>query len=745
MSRIFSTLKRHALRTLLSFCILAFFIAHTTGASRWHFIDDLELMTYDTRLRMTMTGTHNNDIVIVDIDEKSLSQIGRWPWKRNVVAKLMNQLFDTYKINLLGLDIVFAEPDESSGLHIMEQLAETQFKDQPTFKTTLDSLKPNLDYDQLFADSLNFRRIILGYSFDYRGNTHAGVLPTPVFNKAATEKAQQEYGVGLIEANGYVANLPIFQDNVVSAGHFNVIPDGDGIVRRVPMLNAYNGELYESLSLAMARVILSEPFVEFGTVEASGYHSVEYLRLGSLKIPVDNYLRALVPYQGEPGLFTYVSAVDVLNGNIAPDILKNKIVLLGTTAQGLLDLRPTPVAGVYPGVEIHATLLSGLLGERIMQNPVYATAMEIMLLLSIGVVMIIILPIFSPLLAMGGTIIVILFMFWLNVRIWEELRLIFPLASTSLLMLSLFLFNMSYGYLVETRRKKQLANRFGEYVPKELVDEMSKDPSLNLSMESENREMTVLFSDVRGFTTISEGLSPKELSTLMNAYLSPMTEIIHEYRGTIDKYMGDAIMAFWGAPLHDAQHATHAIEAGLKMLKRLDEIQASFQARGWPPIKIGVGLSTGIMSVGNMGSSFRMAYTVLGDAVNLGSRLEGITKQYGVSFVVSENTCKAAPDYLYRELDYVRVKGKDKPVGIFEPLCLRSEALQQVLLELALYEQALKQYRQQQWTLAQQAFTRLYEQYPERKLYKVYLERIDYFQQNPPTEAWDGVYTFTTK
>ncbi|EIJ43022.1 putative transmembrane sensor domain protein [Beggiatoa alba B18LD] len=746
MSRMFSAFKRHALRSLFSLCILGVFIAHATGAIHLNLLEGLELMSYDARLRMTMSHQKIDEIVIVDLDEKSLREVGRWPWKRVIVSELIKQLFDKYEIKLLGVDIVFAEPDESSGLPVMEQLATNELKDIPAFKTALESLKPRLDYDQLLADGLNFRRVILGYSFDYRAETtQVGLLPPPVFNQQATAEAQQHFGIHLLEASGFVANLPLFQDNVISAGHFNVIPDSDGIVRRVPMLNAYKGELYESLSLAMARVLLTEPFVEFGTVESGGYHSVEFIRLGKTKIPVDSSLRTLVPFRGEQGMFPYISAVDVLTGKADPALLKDKIVFLGTTAQGLLDLRPTPVANVYPGVEIHATLLAGILEGKIMQDPAYADAMEIVLLLFIGLVMILILPIFNPLVAMLGTVLVIMFMFWLNIRILEELHLIFPLASALLLMLSLFLFNMSYGYLVETRRKKQLAHRFGEYVPPALVDEMSKNPSFNISMESESREMTVLFSDVRGFTTISEGLTPKDLSILMNAYLSPMTEIIHQHRGTIDKYMGDAIMAFWGAPLEDPHHASHAITTGLKMLQRLEEIQSDFQKRGWPPIKIGIGLSTGMMSVGNMGSTFRMAYTVLGDTVNLGSRLEGITKQYGVSFVVSENTCHAAPEYLYRELDYVRVKGKDKPVAIFEPICLKTESSESLICELDLHKQALSEYRQQQWATAQASFTKLATQYPERKLYSIYLDRIAYFQANQPSETWDGVYTFTTK
>jgi adenylate cyclase len=257
--------------------------------------------------------------------------------------------------------------------------------------------------------------------------------------------------------------------------------------------------------------------------------------------------------------------------------------------------------------------------------------------------------------------------------------------------------------------------------------------------------MTVLFSDVRGFTTISEGLSPTQLTELMNEFLTPMTKVIHKHRGTIDKYMGDAIMAFWGAPLSDPLHARHALLAAMEMVAQLHALEDHFKAKGWPPIKIGVGLNTGEMTVGNMGSEFRLAYTVMGDAVNLGSRLEGLTKEYGVHIIVSEFTRAAVSDFVYRELDCVRVKGKDRPVKIYEPLGLAADLAPADLQELAQYAEALRLYQAQNWLLASDEFARLQRQYSERKLYPLYARRAVYFNQNPPGADWDGSYTFLTK
>jgi len=303
---------------------------------------------------------------------------------------------------------------------------------------------------------------------------------------------------------------------------------------------------------------------------------------------------------------------------------------------------------------------------------------------------------------------------------------------------------MSYGYLFEFRGKLQMTKQFGQYVPPEIVGELSDNPDA-ISFEGQTKDLTVLFSDVRGFTSISEGLQAKELAELMNQYLTPMTGIIHEKRGTIDKYMGDAIMAFWGAPLEEPQHALLAMESAMDMLARLEPLNEEFNARGWPEVRIGIGLNTGLMSVGNMGSDFRMAYTVMGDAVNLGSRLEGLTKEYGVSMIVSESTAEAVPEYTYLELDRVRVKGKEEPVTIYQPLCRKDELteLQAQLLEK--YQRAMDAYRDQDWQQAKSLFIELENEDPGRLIYQIYLGRISIFEESPPPKDWDGVFTHTTK
>jgi len=741
----FAVIKRHALRLFLSLAILLFFILHTTGTIEWSFINALEHQAYDARLEHAMSNQIDNRIVIVDLDEKSLSEIGRWPWNRAIIAQLIDQLFDTYQINVLGMDAVFAEPDESSGLKKLQALAAGPLKEAPVFIETLKLLENQLDYDGLFAESLQNRRVVLGYAFTsaQEGINETGQLPEPIF----TVEDVQAYHLSYVEGNGFAANLPQLQTAALTAGHFNSLTDPDGIVRRIPLLYGYKGQLYESLSLAMARVALGFPKVELELyLEEDQSIGVDNLLIGQRVIPVDKHLQALIPYRGKWGSFSYVSATDVLHGRISdPNLLKDKIVLLGTTAQGLRDIRATPMENVYPGVEIHANIISGLLDNSIMSYLSFEEQLEVLLLIFISVVMISLLPLSSPLIGTVVTLVLSVIVIWINLFLWNEQNVVFPIATTLLLILTQFIFNMSYGYFVESSHKRHLTSLFGQYVPPELVDEMSQNLGNEFSMEGENREITVFFSDVRGFTTLSEGLGPKELSQLMNEYLTPMTLIIHEHRGTIDKYMGDAIMAFWGAPLHDSQHARHGLDAAMNMVQRLEALRSQFQAKGWPEIKAGIGINTGTMSVGNMGSQFRMAYTVLGDAVNLGSRLEGLTKQYGVEIIVNETTKEAVPEYLYRELDRVRVKGKDNPVVIYEPIGLHEEVKETVVAELAEYEKALENYRQQHWKIAKEQFSILCKKYPFKKLYQIYAERVEHFMENPLDDNWDGVYTFTTK
>lgn len=743
---ILQTFRHQLLPIALNFFILIIFLAHIIGIYHWNFIDKLENYAYDVRMLFSLKKGQDPRIVIVDIDEKSLAEEGRWPWRRNRMAQLLDELFDYYQVSVVGFDVVFAEPDESSGLNILLNLAEGEFNNIPEYQARLSEIKQELDFDQIFSDSMKNRKVVLGYYFNEHTegsvNIISGSLPEPVFNKADLSGKKITTKVAV----GYGANLAILQDYAIGAGHFNPTIDADGVVRRVPLLYEFNNAYYQALSIAIVKILLESNAIElvFGDEITGNYTEVEWLKIGRYKIPVDEYIQAIVPYRGKQNSFPYVSASDVIRGRVDRSILENAIVLVGTTAPGLFDLRATPIQNKYPGVEIHANMIAGILDQRLKQVPAYVQGVELITVLIIGLIICLLMPLSSPLLAASMTGLIFLVVISFNYYLWENINLVLPIALTVTLILVLFLLNMSYGFFIERRRKSELGGLFGQYIPPELVEEMSSDPTA-YSLEAEDREMTVLFSDVRGFTTLSEGLNPRELSALMNEFLTPITRIIHDYRGTIDKYMGDAVMAFWGAPLKDPDHAIHALEAGLAMIERMYALRDEFLERGWPEIKIGVGINSGVMSVGNMGSEFRMAYTVMGDAVNLGSRLEGLTKQYGVDLIVGEDTKKYIDNYVFRKLDNVKVKGKAEPVEIFEPLGKVTEVSTEELDELRLYNEALKDYLNKDWNMAIKRFHNLQNLYVDRALYKLYLDRSEFFQENPPPEDWDGVFTFTTK
>ena len=750
-------MEKNLVRIGLGAALVVLFLLH---AARWielPLIARFEAIVYDTRLALTMPRTLDPRIVIVDIDEKSLAEKekggeGRWPWPRDRLAVLLDKLFDHYHVAIAGFDVVFAERDESSGLRVLQQLAQKELRDVGGFQSTLQRLEPQLDYDSIFASRMRNRPLVLGYTFtrdpEEAGNKK-GQLPTPVL-PAGTFGGKN---INFAAYTSYTANLEVLQKAAASGGHFTLDPDPDGILRRLPMLAEFGGAYYEPLALAIVRLGLGQAAVAPGypsdRLWSKNYSGLEWVEVGPFKIPVDENVNALIPYRGrggkEGGSYRYISAVDVMNERVAVDDLKNRIVLIGTTAPGLLDLRAAPMQSVYPGVEVHANMIGGIIDHNVKQKPPYVVGAEFILLLITGLGMALLLPLLNPLKSLLVTIAALIAALAGNVVVFHFGNLVLPLASGLVLIALLFALNMSYGYFVEARGKRQITGLFGQYVPPELVDEMAKNPD-SFSMEGESREMTVLFTDVRGFTTISEGLDPKQLSQLMNEFLTPLTEVIYKHRGTVDKFMGDCIMAFWGAPLPDQNHARNGILAGLEMHEILEKLKPEFQKRGWPEIRIGVGLNTGRMSVGNMGSRLRTAYTVMGDAVNLASRLEGITKEYGADIIVGQGTRDAVPDVVFRELDRVRVKGKDEAVAIFEPLGVQGKVGKQKLEEVKLYAQFLRLYRAQDWDQAELQLFNLQKMAPHNKLYShTFVERIGYLRANPPGEGWDGAFTFTTK
>lgn len=739
-------MKQHIVRIALGLAITLFFIGHAARYYEVPFITQLDNIIYDARLQVTMPRGVDQRIVILDIDEKSLQEVARWPWPRDVMARLIDTLFDKYEMAVVAFDVVFAETDHSSGIRALEQLSQGQLKDVPAFQQAFREMRPRLDNDGLFAQAIKGKPVVLGYYLNSEKDAkRIAAIPEPVLPKGTF----QGRNIPFTSWVGYGGNLPQFLGNAASAGHFNPITDPDGVVRRVPMIAELDGAYYESLSLAVVRTVLGFPKVEPGYAPdrflQRGYSGLEWLKVGPLIIPVDETASTLIPYRGRKFSFAYVSLADVIAGRVPLERLKGKIALIGTTAPGLLDLRSTPVDNVYPGVEVHANLIAGMLDKNIKLKPPYMLGAEVVLLLIGGVALSLLIPMLAPLYATFVAVLGMLLITGLDVAIWTEAHMVLPLAASILMTVSLYTVNMAYGYFVEARSKRQFTELFGQYVPPELVDEMARDPQ-KYNMEPRAAELTILFSDVRGFTSISEALKPEELREYINEYLTDMSGIIRsKHRGTLDKYIGDAIMAFWGAPVEDAAHARNGVLAALDMQKECKILNDKFAARGWPTIKIGVGVNSGNVRVGDMGSQVRRAYTVMGDAVNVASRLEGRTKGYGVGILVGEATRNLVKDVVFREVDRIKVKGKDEAVNIYEPLGVEGEVERKAQEELKIWNQALRAYRTQQWDQVEVSLLNLQRMSPDCGLYQAYAQKVSEKRRNPPPPDWDGVTAFDEK
>ena len=732
---------------------LLFALLHAVGALRLDVLQRLDDIIYDARLRVTMPKTVDERIVIVDIDEKSLAEFGRWPWGRNKLATLVDELFVKHQVALLGFDVVFAESDESSGLKRLQELAQNELRDQPAFADKLVQLQAGLDYDAAFAQAIKNRPVVMGYYLTSdRDGRVSGLLPNPVMDTA------QLLGrpIKFTSWNGYGANIEALAKAAPLAGFFNSITEGDGVVRSIPLLAEHKGSYYESLSMAIFRLLAGLPNVEPGFPKekflSRNYQGLESILLKkgttTLAIPVDDRVATLVPFRGPGGAsggsFRYVSAADVLANRVDGGVLNGKIILLGTTAPGLLDLRVTPVGETYPGVEVHANVISGFLDGQIFVKPDYAIGFEVVILILSGLVLALLLPLLSAPKAVVLSVAVVGALIGLNFWLYLGYGLVLPLASALVTAVTAFALNMSYGYFVESKSKRQLANLFGTYVPPELVDEMVKDAG-TYSMKATTKELTVMFCDMRGFTQMSETMEPTQLQALLNTVFSRLTDQIRSNRGTIDKYMGDCVMAFWGAPVDTPDHASLAVKTALEMATAIRLLNEEHRAKGLPEIGIGIGLNTGTMCVGDMGSDTRRSYTVIGDSVNLGSRLEGLSKTYGVDIVVSEATRKQAPEFVWQELDKVRVKGKDKAVSIFWPQAVLGPSESDKASELKTWAQLLKAYRMQDWDQCDVQILNLQRLNAKKYLYQLYAERVASMRLLPFDPEWDGATNFQTK
>ena len=704
-----------------------------------HLLQRVDTLVYDWRFRAFLPQRADNvPIVIIDVDELSLKKEGRWPWPREKLARLVDAL-QKQQVRLIGFDVVFSEAELNP---VSQVLASGQLSEATA--TELQPLVAQLDGDSQFAKVIS-KNTVLGYFLHNSGGIHVGELPAPILRIDSKDKNK----LSMNFMPDYTGNLPMFAKTVVGAGFVTTLPDVDGVMRRSPLVLRYEDGLYSSLSLELAKIYLNAPFVKLQTVKSGSQLRLESLSIGNTIIHTDESGVALIPYKGKGHSYPYISATDVLNNPNAIPALKGAIVLIGTSALGLTDLRTTPLETGYPGVEVHANLLDAILQStdtttHMYYRPDWEPGLTFVILLLSGLAFVWILPMLEPafMLAVSGGWFAVLIL--TNLAAWKSLHYDLPLAILILSTFCIAILNIGSGFLRTNSQKRELKTLFGQYVPPAHVERMLENHHL-AGLEGESRHMTVLFSDIRGFTTISEGLKATKLKQMLNEFFTPITGIIFEHNGTIDKYVGDMVMAFWNAPLLDANHAEHAIDAALSMLQKVEELKITFAAKGLPEINIGVGINTGFMNVGDMGSVYRRTYTVLGDAVNLGSRLESITKFYGVKLLVGEGTYDLAPQFLYRLVDKIIVKGKREPVCVYEPVCRLEDASESRIQRVEQYNTALAHYYSREWDQAEKIMRVLHKGDPDRKLYNMYLERIDELRYELLPDDWMGVFEHRSK
>jgi len=745
-------------------------------------ITRLDNLIYDQRFAFMLESAEATDhkIVIIDIDQRSLEEEGRWPWSRFKFGDLVGQLFN-YGVIVIGFDYFFPEPERNLMLELQERLGEDESTGSLPPEEQLRQWSDLLNGDQHFAEQMNYGDVVLGVSFKSSDTIEYGELPRPVI-RLDQEKLQ---AINVLLAVGFEGNVDILGDGARGAGFFDTNPDPDGVLRRTPLVMRYENNLYPSLALEMMRLYYFEDTFNLITEgDLTGlYNQMTGINIGQIFIPTDARGQVLINYEGRSNLgrdspFTYISATDVLNGTLTPEqeeALINSLVLVGTTATGLFDLRSAPMEPVYPGVEVHANVLNALLSaaptftvdnsgdadsevgmdsavnlllkaqnDPFPSKPDWEEGAVIASMIITGIFLSFVYPLLGPALLLLSSLTFMLGLTALNFKMWADFNLDISLVIILFLILMITVINLTYGFLKEGLSRKAIKGMFDQYVPPAHIDAMLNDPD-NYNFEGESKELSVLFSDIRNFTTISESLSATQLKTMLNDFFTPITGIIFDYQGTIDKYVGDMVMAFWGAPLDDPNHRRHAVEAALKMLEKVEELKPVFAEQGLPEVNIGVGINSGFMNVGDMGSTYRRSYTVLGDAVNLGSRLEGITKIYGLKLLIGQETYDHLDGYLCRLVDKVQVKGKDESIRIYQPVCLESEASEDLKTLVDDYHRAQEIYVSQRWDEAERMFSRLKELDPDMMLYDVYLERIGTLRHEELEPDWDGTYRFSTK
>ena len=721
------------------------------------FLADIELRTLDVRFQLRGPRPPGGNIVIVAIDQKSQDLLGRWPFPRSYFAEAVDVLREA-QARVITFDVNFPQPDQNSALQALRQVRRQYEATQGGavqsggFGASLKKLEAEADNDKKFAEALSrFENVVLGYFFLPRKEVEAQnqallseflnylsfqAYPQIVNPQYATKFEGPKYA-------GLSPNLPTFAMYAKNFGYYNVLPDADGVVRREPVIVEFQGSFYPALDIASALAFTNRPLEEVRVF--FNPNGLERIDFGPLSIPTDPQGFVQIDFHGPAGTFPTYSLADVVQRKLPPGAFRDRLVLIGPTATGIADMVVTPFqTEAFPGVEVHANFIDNLLDGHFIRRGLRENLIDIgfILLFSLGAgILLSVLP------SVRATAILVLFLglfLWLAYHLFTTQRIWIAAFLPTATLTCNYAGIISYRFFFEERERKKVRSAFQQYVSPGVINQLLQQPQL-LRLGGEEKELTAMFCDIRGFTTISEGLSPAALVDLLNEYLSEMTEVIFHQWGTLDKYIGDATMAFWGAPYPQPDHAERACLAGLEMLQALSKLQSRWEALGRPRMDVGIGINTGPMLVGNMGSSRRFNFTIMGDNVNLASRLEQLNKTFGTRLIVSETTHQAARyRVVARELDLIRVKGKTKPVKIYELLGPIEDG-ERVRPFVDRFHAALEAYRSRHWQTALGLFGELVRDFPEDRPAGLFVQRCRDLIEQPPEGEWDGVYVMQAK
>jgi len=720
------------------------------------FLYDMHLKSIDVMFRLRGKIDPKPDVVLAVVDEESIEKEGKWVWPRSKFANLITKLSNA-GASVIAFDIGFLEPDSHGIIQTIDQVqrkANQLNLDDTDFNLFLSDLKKRSDNDRILADAItnSEAKVVLGYFFhmesdgldiidEKRINAHKNNIRSSTYGMVRYD-SRDDSSAFFKTAYLPQSNIPIISASAAYSGYFNMIPDYDGVLRWIPGVIKFEDNLYAPLFLKAVSAYLNKPV----SIKIQKDYGVTELRIGKHKIPVREEDGAfMVNYRGPGKTFKHIPITRILSGNFQEDEVKNKIVMVGATATAIYDLRATPFDEVYPGLEIHANAVDNILSSNFLHRPDWAGLFDVFAIIFIGLFLGIVLPRIGPvaggisgLLLFSGHIILCQYLFsemgWI-------LNMVYPLFVLLLVYTSI----TAYRYLIEEAQKKFIRSAFSTYLAPSVVKQLEDSPD-KLVLGGEEREITAFFSDVQGFTSISEKLDPSELVELLNEFLTEMTDIILEHQGTVDKFEGDAIIAFFGAPNAMENHAEAGAEVCLKMQNRMEELREIWKASGKPQLKMRIGLYTGLAVVGNMGSKSRMDYTMMGNTVNTAARLEGVNKIYGIYTLIGETTYEAVKDKIMaREIDSIQVIGKRRPVIIYQPIGFHDDINETILETVDHYHKGLFAYRNKDWNKAAGFFESALEISPDDNPSKEMFKRCNVFKADPPGKDWNGTYTMTTK